>query len=171
MDAFGKIVAIFTGVVLLFITPLLYLAQKQDSISQLFVTQETIKLVDCIRAEGVLSSNMYFDYINRIDKTGNLYNVEITHAHRRVAPDYDEVTDTVRDGISVYYYNTYKDEILAAFDEVRDYSFSQGDYVSIKVTNRNKTTAQRMLSYFGRKNEDAVSILVTYGGLIRDEAD
>lgn len=171
MDAFGKIIAVFAGVILLFIAPLLYMAQKQDAISQLYVTQETTKLVDSIRAGGELNRNMYYDYINRIDKTGNLYNIEITHAHRRVAPDYDDVTDTVGDTISSYYYNTYEDEIFEAFDQGREYQFSQGDYISVKVMNRNKTMAQRMLIYRGREGKEDFSILITYGGLIRDETD
>ncbi|SHO47017.1 hypothetical protein [Anaerocolumna xylanovorans] len=163
MEVFGKIVAIFAGVVLLFIAPLFYMAQKQDSISQLYVTQETVRLVDGIRAEGEVSRIMYYDYISRIDKTGNLYDIEITHSHRKVAPDYDEVTDTAGDTISSYFYNTYEDEIFEAFDEGKAYHFSQGDYISVKIINRNKTMAQRMLS--------GVSILITYGGLIRDETD
>ncbi len=170
MNAFSKIIAIFAGILLLFIAPLLYMAQKQDSICQLYVTGETIKLVDSIRAEGIFSKTMYYDYISRIDKTGNLYDIRITHAHRVIAPDYDEVTDTVSDTISSYYYNTYEEEIFQAFDEGRGYRFSQGDYISVRVVNRNGTMAQRMSLFLRRKSED-ISILVTYGGLIRDEAD
>lgn len=73
MDVFGKIVAIFAGIILLFIAPLFYMAQKQDSISQLCVAQETTRLTDTIRMSGVLTLTMYKDYIKRIDKTGNLY--------------------------------------------------------------------------------------------------
>jgi len=170
MNAFSKLIAIFAGVLLLFITPLLYTAQKQDSICQLYVTEETIKLVDSIRTEGVLNQTMYYDYISRIDKTGNLYSVRITHAHKMIAPDYDEVTDKVSDTISSYYYNTYEEEILQAFDEGREYRFTQGDYISVRVMNRNRTLAQRMSLLLRRKSEE-ISILVTYGGLIRDEAD
>lgn len=171
MDAFGKVVAIFAGVILLFIAPLFYMAQKQDSISQLYVTQETIRLTDNIRMSGVLTQTMYKDYIERIDKTGNLYDLEILHAHKRVAPYYDETTDTVLDKIGSYFYNTYEDEIYQAFDEGKDYYFAQGDYISLKVVNRNKTMAGRITSYLSRGNNSEVSILVTYGGMIRDETE
>jgi ribosomal protein S17E len=171
MDAFGKVVAIFAGVILLFIAPLFYMAQKQDSISQLYVTQETIRLTDNIRMSGVLTQTMYKDYIERIDKTGNLYDLEILHAHKRVAPDYDETTDTVLSKIGSYFYNTYEDEIYQTFDEGKDYYFAQGDYISLKVVNRNKTMAGRITSYLSRGNNSEVSILVTYGGMIRDETE
>jgi hypothetical protein len=171
MDAFGKVVAIFAGVILLFIAPLFYMAQKQDSISQLYVTQETIRLTDNIRMSGVLTQTMYKDYIERIDKTGNLYELEILHAQKKVAPDYDEITDTVLDKVDSYFYNTYEDEIYQAFDEGKDYYFAQGDYISIKVVNRNKTMAGRITSYLSRGNNSEVSILVTYGGMIRDETE
>lgn len=156
---------------LLFITPLLYMAQKQDSITQLYVTQETIKLADDIRASGRVSRNMYNDYISRIDKTGNLYNIEITHSHKRIAPDYNEVTNTTLDSVSSYFYNTYEEEIFEAFDEGKDYYFSQGDYITVKVVNRNQTLAGRILVFLGRGNVNAPVIIVTYGGLIRDETD
>lgn len=171
MDVFGKIISIFAGVILLFIAPLLYTAQKQDSISQLYVTQETVKLVDNIRAEGILSRNMYTDYISRIDRTGNLYDIEIIHSHKKVTPDYDEEEDMVKDTVSTYFYNTYEEEIYQAFDEGKDYFFSQGDYISLKVVNRTKTMAGQMLMLWGAGNSGDVSILVTYGGLIRDETD
>ncbi|WOO36116.1 hypothetical protein R2R35_20300 [Anaerocolumna sp. AGMB13020] len=171
MDAFGKVAAIFAGVILLFIAPLIYMAQKQDSISQLYVTQETIRLTDNIRMSGVLTQNMFNDYIKRIDKTGNLYAVEILHAHKRVAPVYDEITDTVLENVNSYFYNTYEEEIYQAFDEGKDYYFAQGDYISIKVENRNKTMAGRVTSYLSRGNSSDVSIMVTYGGMIRDETE
>lgn len=171
MDVFGKVVAIFAGVILLFIAPLFYMAQKQDSISQLYVAQETTRLTDTIRMSGVLTLTMYKDYIKRIDKTGNLYDLQIVHAHKRVAPDYDETTATVGKKIHSYFYNTYEDEIYLAFDEGKDYYFTQGDYISVKVVNRNKTMAASIFSLLSRGDNNEVSILVTYGGLIRDEAE
>lgn len=169
MDSFSKMIAIFLAAILMYITPLLYMAQKQDSISQIYIYSETSRFIDSIKNSGYVSRNMYEDFIKRIDKTGNLYEIEVTHCHRRVEPLVDINTNDILRDFSIYYYNTYADEIFEAFDLNQDYYFNRGDYISIKVTNRNKTTAISILESFLSRDIEDQQILVTYGGMIRDE--
>lgn len=169
MDSFGKIIAIFLATILMFISPLLYMAQKQDAISQIYVSSETTKFIDSIKNSGYISRNMFDDYVHKIDKTGNLYHIEITHSHKKVAPIVDVDTNVVLEDFSSYYYNTYEDEIFEQFDQGKDYYFNRGDLISIVVSNKNKTTAVSILeSFLGRDIADT-QIVVTYGGMIRDE--
>lgn len=169
MESFSKIVAIFLAVILLFISPLLYLAQKQDSISLLYVSGETTKLIDNIKNSGYISKRMYDNFIKSIDRTGNLYRIEITHSHRKVEPLMDVNTDAILQDYSVYFYNTYEAEIFEAFDRNEDYYFNRGDYISIQVSNKNKTTAVSILESILSKDIEDTQIVVTYGGMIRDE--
>ncbi|MFV0342608.1 MAG: hypothetical protein ACK5JH_06900 [Anaerocolumna sp.] len=169
MDSFSKIVAIFLAVILLFIAPILYMAQKQDSISQLYVSTETTKFIDSIKNSGYVSKNMYADFIKKIDKTGNIYQIKITHSHERVEPLVDVTTNDILQDYSVYFYNTYEDEIFDAFDQDKDYRFDRGDYISIQVSNLNKTTAVSLLENILSKDLEDTQIVVSYGGMIRDE--
>lgn len=169
MDSFSKIIAIFLAVILLFISPLLYMAQKQDSISQLYVLSETSKFIDSIKNSGYVSQNMYEDFIKKIDSTGNLYEIELTHCHKRVEPLVDINTNDILQDFSVFYYNTYEDEIFEAFDMGRDYYFNRGDYISIHVINSNKTMAVSLLENLLSRDIEDTQIIVTYGGMIRDE--
>ncbi len=169
MESFSKLVAIFLAVILLFITPLLYMAQKQDFISLLYISKETTKLVDSIKNSGYISKRMYESYIKAIDKTGNLYRIEITHSHKRVEPLVDVNTNDILQGFHVNFYNTYEEEILEAFDNNEDYNFNRGDYISIRVSNRNKTTAVSIMESILSRDIEDTQIVVTYGGMIRDE--
>ncbi len=171
MNAFSKIIAIIITVILLFLTPMLYMAQKQDIISQSYVSNETTKFIDSIKNSGYISPEMYMDFVKKIDATNNLYNIEIVHSHKVVEPLYDENTGTFLEDYDTYYYNTYQDEIIEVFDQGKDYEFFQGDYISIIVKNRTKTIATRLMELFYSSDIPDEQILITYGGVIRDEMD
>ncbi len=169
MNSFSKIIAFLLAANVMFIGPLFYMAQKQDSISQNYVSNETARFVDSIKNTGFLTRNMYMNYIKKIDNTSNLYNIEIIHSHKVVEPLYDENTGTFLNDFDTYYRNTYQDEIWGAFDQGEDYYFSKGDYISVTVVNRTRTLATKLIELFYRADIPDEQILVTYGGMIRDE--
>jgi hypothetical protein len=169
MDSFSKIISLFIAIILMFLFPVYYMAQKQDSISQLYVSSETTKFVDSIKNSGYVSKSMYEIFIKKIDMTGNLYEIELTHSHRKVEPLVDVSTNDILQDFSVYYYNTNEQDIYDAFDKGQDYFFHKGDYISIYVYNRNKTIATSMLESILSKDIEDIQIAVTYGGMIRDE--
>ena len=171
MNSFSKVVAILIAVFVMFIGPLLYMAQKQDAISQVYVSNETTKIVDSVKNTGFLSRTIYMDFIQKIDKTSNLYKIEIAHIHRIVEPLYDENTGLFQNDYDTYYTNTYQDAVYEAFDQGEDYYFSRGDFISITVVNRTKTLATRIMELFYRSDIPDEQILVTYGGMIRDEVN
>jgi len=169
MNAFSKMIAILLSVILLFIAPLLYMAQKQDVISQSYISNETTKFIDSVKNSGYISLEMYLDYIKKIDATNNLYNIEIVHSHKVVEPIYDENTGDFLEDYYTYYYSTYQDEILETLDQGRDYNFSKDDLISITVKNRTKTIATRLMEIIYSSDIPDEQILVTYGGIIRDD--
>ena len=171
MNSFSKIIAFLLAAIIMFIGPLLYMAQKQDAISQNYVSNETTKLVDSVKNSGFLSRNMYLDYIKKIDNTNNLYKIEIVHSHKVVVPLYDENTGVFLNDYDTYYTNTYQDEIYDSFDHGEDYYFKQGDFISVTVVNRTKTLATKVMELFYRTDIPDEEILVTYGGMIRDEVN
>jgi hypothetical protein len=171
MNSFSKIISILIAVVLMFVAPLLYLSQKQDAINQTVIEKETTEFINTIRNNGYVTREMYRRYIEKIDKTGNLYNIEICHAHKKTVPNYDESTNTVLDGYYSYNLNTYQDEIFESFDKDEDYLFNQGDFISVTVTNRNKTMATRIMEAIYSRALQTEQIIFTYGGMIRDEVD
>jgi hypothetical protein len=65
MNVFSKIIAIIITVILLLLTPLLYMAQKQDIISQSYISNETTKFIDSIKNSGYISIAMYMDFVKK----------------------------------------------------------------------------------------------------------
>ncbi len=170
MNAFSKILSILLCVIVLFGAPLLQLAQKQDDISQIYVSNTTTQFIDSIKNSGYISRQMYQSFVQNIDKTGNLYNISICHSHKVVEPNVDETTDSILEGYNTYFINTYEDEILESFDRGEDYKFNQGDYISISVSNRTKTLAGRLLGQI-IPSTGIEQIICIYGGMIRDEVE
>jgi len=169
MNAFEKIVAILVACVLLFLYPIYSMASKTDSVVQTYVGDQTATLVDSIRSTGKLTYDMYTSYLKRLTSTDNLYDISITHQHAVYYPVYDDDNNATGD-VMLKYTNTYEDDIL---DELYFgsgvYQFSEGDYVSVKLTNTNRTMADIMEGIILKKSKIGVSIYASYGGRIRDE--
>lgn len=161
MNSLDKVVGIAFIVLLMFLVPLQDSARKADGISQAYISNETMEFVNNVKNKGYITADMYKRFIYHIDKTNNLYDIQIVHSHRLIEPLINE-NGTVEEHYTIRYFNTYQDEILETFDEGNIYYFSQGDYINVSIKNRSKTLADRITISSGR-------ILVTYGGMIRDE--
>lgn len=161
LNSLDKVVGIALIVLLMFLVPLQDSARKADAISQIYISNETTEFVNNIKNKGYITVEMYKRFIQNIDKTNNLYDIQIIHSHRLVEPLVN-VGGIVEEHYMVRYFNTYQDEILKTFDKGNIYYFSQGDYINVSIKNRNKTLADRITVSNGK-------IFVTYGGMIRDE--
>lgn len=171
MDSFGKIVGVFISVILLFIVPLMYLAQKQDMITQSFVSSKTTEFIDSIKNTGYLSYDMYISYLRQLGATNVVYEVNIVHAHKTVEPIYNEATSSYMIDYNVHYDNRYTQDILVELDRAGGYYFNQGDYISIKVENKSVTYGAKLQHLIFNTNGFDKQIFVAYGGMIRSETN
>lgn len=169
MEAFGKVMAVLFSVFILFLAPLLYMAQKQDAITQNYVLTETVRLADAVKNNGYLTSEMYETYLRKLHSTNNVYEISLSQARHIVAPKVDEATQELMEGVEDHYINTYTDAILEELDQNGVYYFGQGDYISMKVHNKNKTFGVRVMEALLMREISPTQIYVTYGGVIRDE--
>lgn len=170
MDSFGKVVGIFIGIVLMFLFPILYYAQKQDAITQTYVLTETSYFVDNVKNSGYISQSMYQRFIKKLDATNNLYTIEIEHAHLVINPVYNESTNVFMNDFKEHTYVTYTDTILdQIYGTNKIYKFNQGDYLTVKVYNKTKTYATKLQEMLFSRRMPVEQIYVVYGGAIRDE--
>ncbi|BCN32405.1 hypothetical protein [Anaeromicropila herbilytica] len=170
MNSFSKIVALFIAVLLLFIVPILYLSQKQDAITQSYVAEETTAFVDAIKNNGYVTDKMYTAFLKKLDDTNNIYTIKIEHSHQVINPVYDENTGDFQEKVTESYKTTYEDTILKELYEGSGiYKFDQGDYISVKIVNRNKTFSAKLQQIIYAHEMNPIQIYVTYGGTIRDE--
>lgn len=77
MDAFGRGLAILLTILFVAIYPLQYLAQNQKAVLDNHVQYETKKFADEIMLKSYISMDMYNRYMNKLNATSQLYDVEI----------------------------------------------------------------------------------------------
>ena len=71
------IIGIFAAVALMFLVPLVLLADRNDDISQLIANSATSSFVENIIKTGTITSEDYANYINQLNSSGNTYDVSI----------------------------------------------------------------------------------------------
>ena len=108
----STIIALFVGAVLLFVVPIVTLTTRNDN-----VTQENVKLiveefVTDIKNTGLLTTEKYQNFENRLSATGNTYNIEMEIQHLDENPgkkltqsNYTKIGENV-------YYSEYTTQIL-----------------------------------------------------------
>ena len=167
-DILGKFWAFVFGVMVLFVGTVTLFAQKQDTIVQNYVDSATEEFVDISRATGQISREQYEQMIRKLDATGNVYDVEITHYKEKTAPV---------SGTSDYqtYYDAYdKTEILDTIytkaDQNRVYQMNTGDFLRVEVENTSTTLGRKLLGFFiGRPTTEGGQIYSSYGGYVGND--
>jgi len=170
MNTIGKIISFVFAMLVFFILPISYHAQKQDALMQVFVQTETTKFVDAIRYNGHINEEMYLSFLSVLDSTGILYEVTMDHAHLITEPEVDN--SGVVTGYYEYNLSTYETEILnTIYQENGTYKMSQGDYFSLKVSNKTDTYKDFFDHLFYGTKTSKYSVFATAGGKILDEEE
>lgn len=174
----STIIALFTAAVLLFIVPLITLADRKDN-----VTQENVKLivqefVSEITSTGKLTRAQYQDFQNELYSTGdNVFEIDITIQHLDENPGKKSAqTNYTKIGENVYY-SEYTSQVLKQIgikvdnDSVNEDDntilLKEGDIVYVDVRNENSTTAQTLKSSFlGFSNAGEYVIFANSSGMV-----
>jgi len=173
-NALSKFIAILLVLILLYIFPILNMFDNQEYISRSIVLNEVTSFVDSVRNLGYITPRMYEDLSKKLQSTGNKYVIELTHQHLVVHPVYSDVRDlsTFKNSAKNNYENEYSKEILKVlYSKGGDkyYYLSSGDYFVMKVYNENKTMATRLKSIILGADLPDKTIVVNYGGMVKNE--
>ena len=168
-DILGKIFAAIFGCVVMFIVPVMIIAQKQDSIAQNYIDNAVVKFVDNAKTAGKITPQAYEELCNGVDMAHMLCEIKITHSSAYTVP-----TDVLDPETGYYETATYrndfiKEEILSVMypdtGDNQDYRMKNGDYLKVEVINVTPTLGSRMVRMFTTKNPD-VTLMTTYGGYV-----
>ena len=80
MDAFGRIIAVLLAAILIFVYPLQYLAMNQEIVLDNHVHSETTEFTDEIMLQSYLTLEMYTNYLEQLNVTNQLYDIEFIHS-------------------------------------------------------------------------------------------
>ena len=149
-DSLITVVAILIAAILMFVFPLLSVAERNDDISQLAVQSATTEFVDNIRKTGKIKASDYDAYVQKISATGNSFDVQMEHKVLDENPS-KKLTwaESQKIGENVYY-SKYTSQITDAMtaDANQEYSLKEGDMITITVKNTNTTMSQMLRNFF-----------------------
>ncbi|HHY64303.1 MAG TPA: hypothetical protein GX501_04585 [Clostridiaceae bacterium] len=176
-----KVLAFLVCAVLLFLVPLLNMLERQDDIAYNIVFAECSRFADICRDTGYITPNLYTDFVNRLNSTGNTYQVRMTHIKRSVNPVYRQTGNTMEftGDYEIIHVTRGEDEILdvlfpltplSPLDESRRYKMAMGDLFFVEVQNRGKTMAVALRDMILFSNTKTPCIFVRAGGMVRNEA-
>lgn len=150
-DTFIIIIAIFLAAILMFVFPLMTLADRNDDVTQLAVQTATTEFVDEIRRTGKLTEDKYNSFVSSIAATGNAYDVEIQF---KILDENPAKKTSQSDGVTIIgenvYYSVYTTQIEDRLDADSKYILKEGDIVSVSVKNRGQTLAQTLRNVYYR---------------------
>lgn len=162
------IIGIFLSGILLFVVPVMTMAEKKDETSNLSAQTATTEFTNKIRTSGVLSQEDYDNFIMSLAATGNAYDVEITIQKLDENPAKKSSGSTVTIGDKVYYvlYTTQVLDQLASATSHTMY-LNEGDIISVKVKNTNKTQYEEFRdSVYRASDQEAGAITAQSAGMV-----
>lgn len=180
-NSVSKWFAAFLALLLLYIVPAGELARRQDDLSRIVVYQAVTKFVDSVRMKGYITPTMYQDFLQELAATGNEYDVQMEHRHKKYQPEYADPADpdTFLNRYVVVY-DAYCQEDLAAYlfpqtdmprdDERRVYRLTAGDLFQVRVQSLNRTPGMLIMDALtGTDSSGKAAIVFPYGGLVLNE--
>ena len=149
-DSAITIVAIFLAAILMFVFPLMTMADKTDDATALTVKSATTEFTNGIRTRGFISQEDYDNFVMSVAATGNSYDVDMTVLKLDANPAKKNQGDNI-------YYTMYTTQVLEAIENEESgengkglMALSEGDIVTVKVQNTNTTIAGQLRNFFYR---------------------
>ena len=150
------IIGLFLVAVLMFIVPLMSVAQRTDDIA-LSVAQTAVSdFVNSAATSGSIKPSDYDKLVATLNSTKNTFeiSIEVQHIDENNAKKGMASADLIGENL---YYSTYTTEVLEYIYEytepgaveamLRNYPLKKGDIVIVKVKNTNDTLAQQLRTF------------------------
>ena len=166
-DTFMVVIVIAVTVVLMFVIPLMTMADRTDDVAQLTVSTATSDFVDNIRTTGKIIPEDYDKFIQTLSSTGNTYDVEFEVKVLDENPGKKAVqvqTDKIGEN---YYYGVFDSQVKEKLDANSSYILKEGDRVAVKVKNTSLTLSQQFKNFlYTVVGNDTYTIAAQYSGTV-----
>ena len=147
-DSLITVVAIFLAAILMFIFPLMSLAERTDDISQLAVQTATTEFVDDIRTTGKMTLDDYEAYLGELNSTGNSFDVAMLIQQLDENPGVKTTqAEAAKIGENLYY-NIYTTQMMDQLNKTGRITLKEGDIITVTVKNTNQTISQMLRNFF-----------------------
>lgn len=166
-DSLITVVAIFLAAILMFIFPLMSLAERTDDVSSLAVQTATTEFVDNVRTTGKMTLDDYDAYLSDISSTGNSFDIEVLIQQLDENPGVKTTqAEATKIGENLYY-NIYTTQVEKELDKNGRITLKEGDIVTVTAKNTNQTIAQMLRNFFYMiSGNDSYQIVGQHSGVV-----
>ena len=166
-DTLITVVAIFLAAILMFVFPLMTMADRTDDISNLAVQTATSEFVDDVRTTGKMSLDDYDAYLADLAATGNTFDVDILIQQLDENPGVKTTqAEATKIGENLYYniYTTQVEDMLYNNGRI---TLKEGDLVTVTAKNSNQTISQMLRNFFyAISGNDSYEIAGQHSGIV-----
>ena len=162
----STILAIVVSAIIMFGYPLITMARKTDRAAQMVVEVATNEYTDKIRKKAIISLEDYSAYLGVLSSTGNAFDVQfelqrLDENATRKATFLDNAQHTKNTYAT--YYTTQVMQMMN--DSDKGLLLKEGDIITVKVQNANKTIFQQLTKFAGENNV-AGAIMAYSSGIV-----
>ena len=164
-DTFITVIAVVTVALVMFVFPLMAIANQNDDITQTSVQTLVSDFVNTCAKEGKITQNNYDNLIQKLHATGNTYSVELE------VQILDDNPSKKGQNINVIgeniYYSEFTNAIESKLKEDSVYKMKQGDYILAKVHNTNVTFGTQLKNFmYSIMGKDTIAIEASSSALV-----
>ncbi len=167
-QALWKILGFLLAAILLFVTPLISVYDRQDDISYTIAYSQVQELTDMTRDRGYLDEALYLKLNKILAATGNTYEITLEHYKKTYVPVYDDA-GLFMDDFYVSYEGYFNGDIEKVLENQHRYDLSIGDLFFVRVENKSKTKSQVIREILLNISTDYPTIIIRSGGMVRHE--
>lgn len=150
-DTLITIIAIFLAAILMFVFPLMAVANQNDEIAQVSVQSLVSEFVNNASTKGKITRSDYDAFKQKLYATGNSYDIEIeiqvldeNPGKKGTATSQDLIGENV-------YYSIFTTTVIAGIDSTEaEYLLKKGDNIIVTVKNTNVTIATQIKNFMYR---------------------
>lgn len=155
-----SIIGIIIAAILLFIVPLILIADRSDDISQLVAQTVTAEFVDEIIKTGQITEDAYQDFILSLNTTGNSYEIdmEVKILDKNTSKKITD-NDSTKIGNNTYY-SIFASQIEDIVTEKGKIILKNGDAISVTVKNSSQTFSQSLKNFYTNISGSGSQIIV-----------
>ena len=175
-DTTISIIGIIIAAIIMFIVPLMLIADRADDISQLVVQTATSEFVNDIIKSGKITDEKYGKFVNQLASSGNTYEIdmEVKILDENTAKIFTENNNSkIRNNTYYSIYTSQIEDIIGTSGLNTENNndgkiiLKQGDAISVTVRNSSKTLSQSLKSfYYTPIGSDVQIITATASGTV-----
>ncbi len=167
-DTLITVVAIVLAATLIFVVPVMTMADRFDTTSKAEVEALLTDFVEDIRTTGKITQEKYDKFQENLAATGYTFGTDMEVKVKDENPG-KKTLQTAKDKIGEnVYYSEYTTQILDELDSKGHKDLKTGDIVLVKVRNTNTTLSQQMKQFMYKivGNDDA-SVVASKAGMVQ----